>query len=182
MSDKKSCHVCGTDLEFATDTYCGGTCADIAEMRTHDDQRIAELERENKVLSGRLERELDRAIPILEERNAALARAERAESVIMMAGNWPQTLSALESALSTFPAGRAFLSRWTADEKRASEAFGRAHNAEVENEKLRSLLKDGFAYVRDANRLMAADGDLDEEDEDGANEWLEKAAAALVER
>ena len=79
MSDKKSCHVCGTDLEFATDTYCGGTCADIAEMRTHDDQRIAELERENKVLSGRLERELDRAIPILEERNAAQARIAELE-------------------------------------------------------------------------------------------------------
>lgn len=32
----------------------------------------------------------------------------------------------------------------------------------------------------DANQLLAAEGDLDEEDEDGANEWLESAAAALV--
>jgi hypothetical protein len=129
MSDKKSCPVCGTDLEFATDTYCGGTCADIGEMRAHDDARIAELERENKVISGRLERELDRAIPILEERNATQARVAELER---------------------------------------------------ERDELRTLLKDGFAYVRDANRLMAADGDLDEEDEDGANEWLEKAAAALT--
>lgn len=45
--------------------------------------------------------------------------------------------------------------------------------------KLRDLLKSGFAYVRDANRMMAADGDLDEEDEDGANEWMESVAAAL---
>jgi len=76
-------------------------------------ERIEELERELKVLSGRLERELDRAIPIIEERNAALARAERAETVIMMAGNWPQTVAKLEEALSTFPAGRAFLKQWS---------------------------------------------------------------------
>lgn len=57
-------------------------------------------------------------------------RAERAEAVITMAGNWPQTVGKLEEALSTFPAGRAFLTQWTAEEKRASEAFARAHNAE----------------------------------------------------
>lgn len=60
------------------------------------------------------------------------------------------------------------------------DALKTLDNAADEVALLRSLLKDGFAYVRDANRLMAEDGDLDEEDEDGANEWLEKAAAALT--
>lgn len=69
MNDKRSCPVCEGDLEFESDTYCGGTCADIAEMRTHEDKRIKELERELAFLRVRLERELDRAIPILEERN-----------------------------------------------------------------------------------------------------------------
>jgi hypothetical protein len=47
------------------------------------------------------------------ERDEQKARAERAESVIMMAGNWPQTVGRLNEALSTFPAGRAFLKQWT---------------------------------------------------------------------
>lgn len=55
----------------------------------------------------------------------------------------------------------------------------RVEKAEHEIATLRVLLKSGFAYVRDANRMMAADGDLDEEDEDGANEWMESVAAAL---
>jgi hypothetical protein len=55
-----------------------------------------------------------------------------------------------------------------------------ARQHERECDELRELLRSGFAYVRDANRLMAADGDLDEEDEDGANEWMERAAAALT--
>jgi predicted nucleic acid-binding Zn ribbon protein len=43
MSDKKSCPVCGVDLEFATDTYCGGTCADIAEMRRTDREELKQI-------------------------------------------------------------------------------------------------------------------------------------------
>lgn len=65
------------------------------------------------------------------------------------------------------------------DERGAAQA--RVRVLEAQRDELRELLKSGFAYVRDANRLMAEDGDLDEEDEDGANEWMEKTAAALVE-
>lgn len=36
--------------------------------------------------------------------------------------NWPSTVAILEGCLRGFPAGRAFLSRWTAEEKRADEA------------------------------------------------------------
>jgi len=133
MSDKKSCPVCGGDLEFEADTYCGGTCADIAEMRRGDDERIAELERE--------------------------------------------LTSCRETHEQVYETQKAFHDLAV---KERNAAWQEVHALKAESEKLRSLLRSGFAYVRDANRLMAADGDLDEEDEDGANEWLEKAAAALT--
>lgn len=54
------------------------------------------------------------------ERDAALQRATEAERVILEGRTrWPMTLAALEEALSTFPAGRDFLRRWTAADARA---------------------------------------------------------------
>lgn len=82
----------------------------------------------------------------VEEARAQRERAERAESVIMMAGNWPQTVGRLNEALSTFPAGRVFLAQWTASDARASEAFARAHDAETDAKRCRQVLEKWVEY------------------------------------
>lgn len=105
--------------------------------------RIVEIDAENKRLRERIEfmqGDFDAAM-IWKE------RAERAEAVIQMAGNWPQTVGKLEEALSTFPAGREFLKQWSeADRERNKfrDVLERINNEETSLMAAMQAAKDAF--------------------------------------
>ena len=78
--------------------------------------------------------------------STATARAEAAERAIQLGqSSWPQTVAALEEALSTFPAGRSFLSRWTAAERALAESRALLERATrfVLDDAVVDLMRDG---------------------------------------